>query len=354
MPQRPAHRAHPVSPLALSARAAQLLLILGGPGILPFLHCVDYVVENSSHDQSVRETINGDLFAGRGAINRAFIEDGLKSKAIDKETSGNFGDITTTEGFLRSIQLVLQVKEGGLITAGPPCGSFIFLNMFTSGRTKWSPLGNKRGYVVEANVITTRLCLLLLLAFVRLVLIAVEQPLSTLMQEFPYFKWLAGIVKHFIPWLSTSFSMAIFGHANMKPTVVFGDCPWSYRLYKKVTPAIRKRVKKSKKTVRKYSKNGRTRVSGIASVLRKSQVYPIGFGRAVRDHHMKWMKSPGSVETIRRALYRPEGGLNIDPSWKPMKAPYRWRHARLSELTDFLNSEKKAGRYHPLIQEGLD
>lgn len=56
------------------------------------------------------------------------------------------------EGFLRSIQLVLQVREGGVITAGPPCGSFIFLNMFTSGRTKWSPLGNKRGYVVEANV----------------------------------------------------------------------------------------------------------------------------------------------------------------------------------------------------------
>ena len=31
-----------------------------------------------------------------------------------------------------------------------------------------------------------------------------EQPLSTLMQVFPYFKWLAIIVKHFIPWLSTS------------------------------------------------------------------------------------------------------------------------------------------------------
>ena len=124
---------------------------------------------------------------------------------------------------------------------------FIFLNMYTSGRTKWSPLGNKRGYVVEANLIfvwidffcpptlcsriepplnskclgsknillwrvwlqfalriTTRLCLLLLLAFVRLVLFGVEQPLSTLMREFPYFKWLAAIVKHFIPWLSTS------------------------------------------------------------------------------------------------------------------------------------------------------
>ena len=30
-------------------------------------------------------------------------------------------------------------------------------------------------------------------------------------------------------------------------------------------------------------------------------------------------KTPGNVETIRRALYRPEGGLNIDPHWKPAK-----------------------------------
>ena len=72
--------------------------------------------------------------------------------------------------------------------------------MFVGVARAYEPVSNLK----SALRITTRLCLLLLLAFVRLVLIAVEQPLSTLMQEFPYFKWLAGIVKHFIPWLSTS------------------------------------------------------------------------------------------------------------------------------------------------------
>ena len=98
--------------------------------------------------------------------------------------------------------------------------------------------------------ITTRLVLLLLLAFVRCVLVATEQPLSTLMQIFPYFKWLENIVGHFLPWLVTSLchsqfrsnsiscvldihepdqmpcalsSMAPWGHANIKPTVVFGN-----------------------------------------------------------------------------------------------------------------------------------
>ena len=36
------------------------------------------------------------------------------------------------------------------------------------------------------------------------------------------------------------------------------------------------------------------------------------------------------------------------------EAPYRWRHACLSQLQDFLRQERDAGRYHPLITEGLD
>ena len=31
------------------------------------------------------------------------------------------------------------------------------------------------------------------------------------------------------------------------------------------------------------------------------------------------------------------------------KAPYRFRHAALTELRDFLVAEKKAGRFHPLF-----
>lgn len=98
--------------------------------------------------------------------------------------------------------------------------------------------------------ITARLCLLLLLCFVRCVVTLVEQPVSTLMIYFPYMAWLAKTISGFLPWLKTNlfftqldlrfydvfanwhFSitpqnvklsyMASYGHRNMKPTVVFG------------------------------------------------------------------------------------------------------------------------------------
>ena len=54
-------------------------------------------------------------------------------------------------GFLHAIQLVLKLREGALVTAGPPCGSFVFLNMGTSKRTKSRPLGGNRPYVRAAN-----------------------------------------------------------------------------------------------------------------------------------------------------------------------------------------------------------
>ena len=56
-------------------------------------------------------------------------------------------------GFLKSIQVILKLKEGGLATAGPPCGSFVFLNMATSKRTRSKPLGGRWEYVKRANQI---------------------------------------------------------------------------------------------------------------------------------------------------------------------------------------------------------
>ena len=56
-------------------------------------------------------------------------------------------------GFIKAVQLVLRVKEGGCVTAGPPCSSFIVLNMGTSGRSSTRPLGHSwRPYVVQANL----------------------------------------------------------------------------------------------------------------------------------------------------------------------------------------------------------
>ena len=196
------------------------------------------------------------------------------------------------EGFLASIQSILRLREGGLATAGPPCGSFIFLNLGTSLRSKQRPFGGPWAYVKRANQplvlvsgplvmgylgnfgnsysitflswlllpvqspsvmhptgsllslvstfqwsgnlkglwwnlmkskrnmswpwsfcpklpgqilprITCRMCLLLLLAFVRCAVFLVEQPSSSLMLAFPYLVWLQKIVSLFWPWLVT-------------------------------------------------------------------------------------------------------------------------------------------------------
>ena len=39
---------------------------------------------------------------------------------------------------------------------------------------------------------------------------------------------------------------------------------------------------------------------------------------------------------------------------EPWEVPYRWRHAALSEMRDFLKSERDAGRYHQILTDGLD
>lgn len=54
---------------------------------------------------------------------------------------------------MKAIQLILRVKGGGLVTAGPPCSSFIMLNTGTSGRSARRPLGHAwRAYVKHANM----------------------------------------------------------------------------------------------------------------------------------------------------------------------------------------------------------
>lgn len=58
------------------------------------------------------------------------------------------------QGFLRALLLTLKLKEKGVMSCGPPCGSFVWINSATSGRRKDRPLGwpSWRTYVRVANV----------------------------------------------------------------------------------------------------------------------------------------------------------------------------------------------------------
>ena len=45
-------------------------------------------------------------------------------------------------GMFRAIQMVLRIKEGGLIHGGPPCSSYVWLNRGTSKRSTACPEGD--------------------------------------------------------------------------------------------------------------------------------------------------------------------------------------------------------------------
>lgn len=123
-----------------------------------------------------------------------------------------------------------------MLSCGPPCGSYVFINRFTSGRSKWRPFGlaSIRQYVRDANVklscacvfyffqvqlakeqnillgptkeqnilsgpsdlrITTRMVMLWFLVTVRYCFVVTEQPGTSCMIDFPYVKYFVKVLK---------------------------------------------------------------------------------------------------------------------------------------------------------------
>lgn len=44
-------------------------------------------------------------------------------------------------GFMCGVQYVLRLVEDGLLHGGPPCGTYVWVNRGTSGRSKSAPDG---------------------------------------------------------------------------------------------------------------------------------------------------------------------------------------------------------------------
>ena len=73
-------------------------------------------------------------------------------------------------GFAQAVLGVLRTKADGLISLGPPCGSFVFINLATSQRSEDCPYGdeNKR-YVELASLKLSRIAQQSCLALANLV-----------------------------------------------------------------------------------------------------------------------------------------------------------------------------------------
>ena len=97
-------------------------------------------------------------------------------------------DFVSLHGFLTAFKYVLNtepvVPGRSLNHWAPPCGSWVFLNRCTSGRSAENPLGNmSRKYVRLNNMLVSRMILLILVGIVIGVHFLLEQPLTTLMHR---------------------------------------------------------------------------------------------------------------------------------------------------------------------------
>ena len=80
----------------------------------------------------------------------------------------------------------------------PVCSSYVWVNRGTSRRCISCPLGNiRRTYIKLANVMVSRVALMLLLMYVKGILVILEQPQGSTLELHPRIQWLAKTIGMF-------------------------------------------------------------------------------------------------------------------------------------------------------------
>ena len=160
-----------------------------------------------------------DFFSGVGAAGKVFRSRGYSIRNFDVEDSED-QDVTTQEGFFLALNIILALVEGGLILLGPPCGLWVFMSKSVHKRTKRNPFGDLgREVVQKANCIVRNVTFLLAVAHYRNIYFLLEQPGSSLMEQFPWISILCEELKliRVFTW------MRCFGHAIPKPSYLLSN-----------------------------------------------------------------------------------------------------------------------------------
>lgn len=321
-------------------------MMMGFPVL--WLHLLDFVAQSTPVVEWDRDLVAVDAFCGEAQILKAFSAAGHKVANFDV-SQGNDGDILDMWGLCSIIKKVLKIMPYGILVGGPPCGSWVFINKATSRRSPRRIFGDcSRPYIRAANTITTRWILLAVICVARSVEWLTEQPRGSLMPACPYVTFLAMVVKPSF-WGRVSFLMGAYQSRTPKPTLCFGTPPWLPRLVRKMTENDKKRVAKNKRdtakamVIKTVNKRGRVTVTGGPGMT-ASAAYTKRFARAIAKHHLNFMTN------ARAAGYTPPGPT---AELEGVKAPFRWRHARMVEIRNFLHDRVADGSYVPVLEEGL-
>jgi hypothetical protein len=217
-----------------------------------------------------------EFFAGVQSVTRGFTAANFKMMPFDITYHPGM-DMGTSLGFMLALELVTRTRPNGVCFFAPPCSTYVWMNRGTSGRSREQPLGRlEHPSVRQANLVTARTCLLIVLCIAKGIHWIVEQPSSSVMVYGPEM----DVIKHHYNMVEVKTWMGAFGAASPKATVLYSSSDWINAMQRSLdrTKLKKQDAGKNLDIARQYVDTaGRRRVQG-GHGLKATQAYPDGFG----------------------------------------------------------------------------
>ena len=208
--------------MGISCRTYQRLKLLGCPRELFSLLVLHTMVAGVATEHLIRL----EMFCGVAAISRAFSAAGLAATGYDYLKDPRMNDITTPEGFICALAMVMSLHPtDGFLWLATVCSSWVWLSRGSTGRSVSFPLGVPCASVDLANLMVARCALLILLVIAMGCAWGLEQPATSLMTLHPAMEWLrrlAGLLMN-SEWYEVSTPMGAFNAPTVKMSKLYGN-----------------------------------------------------------------------------------------------------------------------------------
>ena len=151
------------------------------------------------------------MWAACKAVARAVEVDGGAVQTVEILDDPHYQDLTTLDGFLYAVRLIMRVQVGGIVGMAPVCSNWIFANMVNTKRNSANPAGD-RSYepVVAGNLMAKVVAFCLLLAFPRSLCAFLENPAASLIFKYPPVECALSYLAKISKWAFGCYSCLLF------------------------------------------------------------------------------------------------------------------------------------------------
>jgi len=218
-------------------------------------------------------------FAGEAAITKSLRSHCLLAVAYDYKYDAVLQNILNPYGYVFLLSLVLRLGPLGVMWLAVVCSSWVWVSRSSTKRSFVKPMGEESHVSVkQSNVMVSRATILIYICEALSLLWFLEQPSTSLMILHKRFQELLKFLssKKKKVW-STRVWLGLFGAESPKPLNIYSNEPCVAHLNKHQTQV---HLPPSGQDVM-YTRNENGKMTGVPDMLKASQTYTPGFGRAV-------------------------------------------------------------------------